>query len=42
MFGEKALELIRELQRYTDGTLAPYNVRLVSSLFTVIDHREYV
>jgi GINS complex subunit 1 len=25
MFGEKALELIRELQRNTDGTLAPYN-----------------
>ncbi|XP_062502269.1 DNA replication complex GINS protein PSF1-like [Corticium candelabrum] len=25
MFGEKALELIRELQRCTGGTLAPYN-----------------
>lgn len=29
MLGEKALELIRELQRSIDGSLTPYNVRLI-------------
>jgi hypothetical protein len=29
MLAEKALELIRELQRTTDGTLPPFNVMLV-------------
>lgn len=29
MLGEKALELIRELQRSMDGSLTPYNVRLI-------------
>lgn len=28
MLAEKALELIRELQRTTDGTLPPFNVNM--------------
>lgn len=27
MFGDKALELVKELKRSMDGTLPPYNVR---------------
>lgn len=27
MFGDKALELVKELKRAMDGTLPPYNVR---------------
>jgi len=35
MFGDKALELVKELKRSMDGTLPPYNVRyLVSSQST--------
>jgi len=29
MFGEKALDLIRELHRNKDGTISPYNVSLI-------------
>jgi len=32
MFGEKALELIREFHRNKDGNLVPYNVGLIYSV----------
>jgi len=32
MFGDKALELVKELKRSMDGTLPPYNVRFCLTL----------
>lgn len=36
MFGDKALELVKELKRSLDGTLPPYNVRNIITLKTKI------
>ena len=33
MFGDKALELVKELKRAMEGTVPPYNVRYCLLLF---------
>ena len=35
MFGDKALELVKELKRAMEGTVPPYNVRYCLLLFFV-------